>query len=85
MDEFGAISVYDVGCGDLAYCFGPDDDDEDVDVLTHQGFAVGDSGFYLASAHDKDILMWQLESSSASLKGKIIAHAAEVLQVQCSC
>ena len=85
MDEFGAISVYDVGCGDLAYCFGPEDeDDEDVDIMSHQGFAVGDSGFYLASAHDQDILMWQLESNSASFKGKLTAHASEVLQVQCS-
>lgn len=83
MDECGAISVYHVGCGDMAYCFGPEDDgDEADDIMEHQGFVVGDAGLYLASAHGQDLMVWQLGSSKPTLKGTITAHQATVVQVR---
>jgi hypothetical protein len=85
MDDYGVISVYHVGGGDCAYCFGPDEDDDDDKMMEHQGFAVGDSGLYLASAHGQDILMWSLGSSKPTLKGSITAHQAQVVQVAPHC
>ena len=83
MDTFGEITVYDLGAGDIAYCFCPEDSkDESEDVMAHQGFAIGDSGFYLASAHGQDILLWQLGSTTPSLKGRITAHRARVVRVR---
>lgn len=83
MDEFGEVSVYHVGGGDMAYCFGPEHNgDEAEDIMVHQGFAVGDSGLYLASAHDQDVLLWQLGSDKPTLRGTITAHQAKIVQVR---
>ena len=85
MDQFGEISVYHVGGGDIAYSFGPGDNDETEEAMSHQGFATGDCGFYLASAHGQDIHLWQLGSNRPTLKGIISSHRSRVVKVRGAC